>query len=341
MTILQRALAFLPLLIPSSINALIETDRLREYAARNYTWPLSDHQIVPNTAGWKRQVRRRLAQVERITNDADRYNGWVSIMAAAVTAPNFTEHGWGLARAPAALMEELMASLHEGLPTAEDETFINVIEGEGEERPLFIRQPRLNRKVLNELKPLHEEWSGVSLTGAVAYGLRVYRNHSSLFMHVDKSRTHVISCILHVDHSEDSEPWPILIEDFQGNTNEVVLESGDLMFYESSKCIHGRPHKFNGSWYSSIFVHYFPTGWNQEQAELNIHYAIPPHWHTTVPPDPNLEKLVMVGTSMREPGCTNGWCGLQDTVKWFGPGKEGMTISTGYRNEAGQIKDEL
>ena len=73
-------------------------------------------------------------------------------------------------------------------------------------------------------------------------------------MHVDKSRTHVISCILHVDHSEDSEPWPILIEDFQGNTNEVVLESGDLMFYESSKCIHGRPHKFNGSWCTYVMV---------------------------------------------------------------------------------------
>jgi predicted 2-oxoglutarate/Fe(II)-dependent dioxygenase YbiX len=67
-------------------------------------------------------------------------------------------------------------------------------------------------------------------------------------MHVDKVKTHVISCILHVDHSEDSEPWPIFIEDFQGNTNEVVLESGDLMFYESSKCIHGRPRNFKGSW---------------------------------------------------------------------------------------------
>jgi predicted 2-oxoglutarate/Fe(II)-dependent dioxygenase YbiX len=76
----------------------------------------------------------------------------------------------------------------------------------------------------------------------------VYRNNSSLHMHVDKVKTHVISCILHVDHSEDSEPWPIFIEDFQGNTNEVVLESGDLMFYESSKCIHGRPRKFKGSW---------------------------------------------------------------------------------------------
>jgi predicted 2-oxoglutarate/Fe(II)-dependent dioxygenase YbiX len=82
-------------------------------------------------------------------------------------------------------------------------------------------------------------------------------------MHTDKAQTHVISCILHIDSSEDAEPWPIVIEDFQGNTNEVILTSGDLLFYESSKCLHGRPKTFNGSWYSSIFVHYHPTGeWN-------------------------------------------------------------------------------
>lgn len=127
-------------------------------------------------------------------------------------------------------MKELKESLYNGLPTARTETFINVIEGEGDERPLFIDQPELNRKVLRDLKPLHEEWSGVELEGSIAYGLRVYRNNSALYMHVDKLRTHVISCILHVDHSEDSEPWPIYIEDFQGNTNEVILESGDMMF---------------------------------------------------------------------------------------------------------------
>jgi hypothetical protein len=40
---------------------------------------------------------------------------------------------------------------------------------------------------------------------------------------------------------------PIFIEDFQGNNkNEVYLTSGDMLFYESSKCIHGRLRRFNG-----------------------------------------------------------------------------------------------
>ncbi len=66
----------------------------------------------------------------------------------------------------------------------------------------------------------------------------------------------LLSCsgIYHVDHSEDSEPWPIVIEDFQGNVNQVYLESGDILFYESSKCFHGRPQTFIGSYYASIFM---------------------------------------------------------------------------------------
>ena len=80
-----------------------------------------------------------------------------------------------------------------------------------------------------------------------------------LNMHVDKPETHVISSILHIDHSKDSDPWPLVIEDFQGNTVEIVLEAGDMLFYESSKCFHGRPTKFNGSWYTSVFTHYQPA----------------------------------------------------------------------------------
>jgi prolyl 4-hydroxylase len=81
-------------------------------------------------------------------------------------------------------------------------------------------------------------------------------------MHVDRAQTHVISFIMHIDSSDDAEPWPIFIEDYEGKTHEVVLTPGDLLFYESSKVWHGRPKRFNGSWYSSVFAHYYPThGW--------------------------------------------------------------------------------
>eukprot|EP00541_Cyclophora_tenuis_P019225 CAMPEP_0116554906 /NCGR_PEP_ID=MMETSP0397-20121206/7845_1 /TAXON_ID=216820 /ORGANISM="Cyclophora tenuis, Strain ECT3854" /LENGTH=271 /DNA_ID=CAMNT_0004080105 /DNA_START=117 /DNA_END=932 /DNA_ORIENTATION=- len=250
-------------------------------------------------------------------------------MPPAIAVQNFTENGWGLTRAPPELVRELRESLHNGLPTAKEEGKIDAIDADAL-GPLFIHQQALNTKVLHELRPMHEAWSGVPLQGAVAYGLRVYRNTSVLRMHVDKLETHIISCILHVDHSEDSEPWPIYIEDYQGNSNEVVLESGDMLFYESSKCIHGRPQPFKGSWYSSLFVHYYPQDWDPAQQQLEAHYAVPPHWSKPQPMSSQLESLSMVGTSMQEHICPNKWCGTKDTVKWRGPAKDGLVISTGY-----------
>merc|ERR1711988_2037772 len=113
-----------------------------------------------------------------------------------------------------------------------------------------------------EMKELHERWSGVELSPSNAYGLRIYRRGNSLTMHTDHSTTHVISSILHVDRAVD-EPWPIVIEGFDGRTHEVDLQPGQMLLYESAKCAHGRPRKMKGRWYTSLFVHYKPTkGWD-------------------------------------------------------------------------------
>jgi len=317
--------------IPFLVTPLDEEDRVREFYARGYSWPFE--KLVPDTPGWRNIFERRFEQLRRIEDSNERYNGWVQSVSAAMVAPNFTESGWGLTRAPTELVEELVHKLHTELPNAHEEKEVNVIEGSGSSRPLFIYNYALNNKALEELKPMHEEWAGVELVGEIAYGLRVYRNDSRLLMHVDKSKTHVISCILHIDHSEDSEPWPIVIEDFQGNTNEVVLESGDMLFYESSKCFHGRPQTFKGSWYSSIFIHYSPVGWDKKEKELANHYAVPPNWYDLLPDDENLEKLQIVGTSMKEPECEHVWCALKDSVKWYGPAIEGEVITTGWKPE--------
>ena len=46
-----------------------------------------------------------------------------------------------------------------------------------------------------------------------------------------------------------------------------------------------------------------------------------------LPPQPGLEKLVMVETSAYEPGCENTWCLLNDTVKWNIRGEFGKVIT--------------
>lgn len=169
---------------------------------------------------------------------------------------------------------------------------------------------------MHELLPIHESWAGVKLVPNNAYGLRVYRKGSTLNMHVDKSGTHIISSILHVDHDPMSDPWPLVIEDFLGNLHEVSLESGDMLLYESSKCSHGRPRKFNGSWYTSLFTHYYPVDWDARKVSFETHYRIPPGWEVKPEPDKSLDKLVFIETSMKEPNCEHEWCKLNESIKW-------------------------
>jgi len=256
-------------------------------------------------------------------------------MVAAHTAlncKNFTENGWGLTRAPQHIIDQLLESLHNGMekqkinPTYEHRT--GVIDGK---RPYFIHQPKLNDYIVNSLLPLHEAWSGVKLVPNNAYGLRVYRDGSNLNMHVDKTSTHIISSILHVDHEGNNEPWPIIIEDFQGNTNEVNLESGDMLFYESSKCMHGRPKKMKGGWYSSIFIHYYPEDWDAQQVTMDNHYRIPSSWGEYTPRRAGgVENLTVIESSFKEPDCEYEWCALKKTVVSSGPAPGyGKVMSTG------------
>jgi hypothetical protein len=197
--------------------------------------------------------------------------------------------------------------------------------------PYFIDQEQLNHKILHELLPLHEAWSGVRLHPNNAYGLRVYREDANLNMHVDKTGTHIISSILHVGHADDMEPWPIVIEDFQGNTNEVHLEVGDMLFYESSKCLHGRPRRMRGGWYSSLFIHYYPEDWDGEAVKMDQHYRVPPVWSEYYPrPEGGVERLDVISSSVKEPDCQHDWCALKDTIKWYGPGPGyGRVLSAG------------
>jgi hypothetical protein len=304
---------------------LVESEREEEYHFRNYSWPIPDEGYSPNTPGWVKLCQTRFDQVKEIPDSLDRYEGYIQSLHSAFLVPNFTAHGFGLARAPDELTDALREGIRDGLPTARLEHRIDVINGP---QALFIDRPDLTQRVLKELKHYAEEWSGVELTPYRAYGFRLYRNESQLMMHVDKQQTHIISFIYHIDSSDDAEPWPIFIEDFNGNTHEVILTPGDILFYESSKCFHGRPRKLNGSWYSSLFVHYYPThGWYEQNHELEAHYAVPPHWKTNPQGERKHDRLQMVGTSLKEPDCLHDWCRAKDSIKWSGPGEEGKWIA--------------
>ncbi|KAL7526468.1 hypothetical protein ACHAWF_001783 [Thalassiosira exigua] len=233
-------------------------------------------------------------------------------------------------------MDDLASSLHRGLRTPElvrEEGGTSCIDGPAP--ALYHPIGDLERRAILEFRPIAEAWVNhdrrakrVHLIGNNAYGLRIYRNESRLNMHVDKSGTHVVSAILHVDHDADSEPWPIVIEDYYGNLNEVVLERGDLLLYESSKCFHGRPRRFNGDWYTSLFIHFYPVDWQRTYNNLDVHHRIPPDWNIVLPPVKGLERLVMAETSAYEPECEDTWCGLNDAIQWDVRGVFGKVLSS-------------
>ncbi len=157
---------------------------------------------------------------------------------------------------------------------------------------------------------------------------------------MDRTQTHVISCIYHLASSDDAEPWPIVIEDYTGKTNSVVLKPGDMLLYESAKNFHGRPTFFNGTYYTSLFVHFFPKDpeWKNRNHDLDAHYALPPDWFRVVPSD--FPKVVIHGTSIMMPDCPDSWCPLLDADNFEGPGEYGIIMTGGGKRYSLGLSDD-
>jgi hypothetical protein len=72
---------------------LDEKERMKEYIARNYTWPLPLESYIPPTQGWKDLMEHRLRQISEIDDFQLRYEGYIQTLNAAICAPNFTQYG--------------------------------------------------------------------------------------------------------------------------------------------------------------------------------------------------------------------------------------------------------
>merc|ERR1712080_797587 len=90
------------------------------------------------------------------------------------------------------------------------------------------------------------------------YGIREYYYGNNLRCHVDRTKTHVVSAILNVCQDNLGEEWPLEIVDLAGRRQRVSMKPGDLLLYESSKVIHGRPRVFRGDRFCNLFLHYAP-----------------------------------------------------------------------------------
>lgn len=52
------------------------------------------------------------------------------------------------------------------------------------------------------------------------------------------------------------EPWAVEIYDLADRLHEVYMEPGDIVYYESAKCLHGRVNPLHMGYYVNLFAHY-------------------------------------------------------------------------------------
>lgn len=303
--------------------------------------PLGWHpEWQPNSAAWTRYMDKRMAQISRIEDTQQKWDGYLVAMQQGIHVQNYTERGWAVVDCPTEVYQPLLEAFHRGFDDESKRHFegkVDQIHCEKEggdtnspcdgDRRSWMVHTGLNTHILRTLQPQHEEWAGVALEPSIAYGLRVYQNGSSLTMHTDRIETHVVSSILHVDRDYGgNEPWPIVIEGLDGVTAEVDLQPGQMLLYESAKCTHGRPRTFKGNWYTSLFIHYRPLEYALLPAGERS-TRVPDTWRQTLPPLPALPPLTVYGTGFKEHSCKSGWCNLQEQwppAGWQAGGVKGV-----------------
>lgn len=259
-----------------------ESERVEEWNHLYGQWP-TDWMLERENPAYTKMFDDREVEINQLTGSDERWENWLQHTQARVM-PTFTPLGFEVVSTPSevhALLKEAIEKAVANWDSIRTERNIDVIYHPDGSEPKFIDIGSLSHKVHEMMLPYHEEWGGMKLIPTSAYGLRLYRNGSSLVMHVDKVRTHVISSIVHIAHEYDdeNEPWPLDIEGHDGRLHSVILQPGQMAFYESSKVLHGRMQEFRGKYYGSIFLHYMPADpavWPYTHED--IIQAVPPHW---------------------------------------------------------------
>ena len=71
------------------------------------------------------------------------------------------------------------------------------------------------------------------------------------------------------------------IYDFAGRLHLVPMQPGDIVYYESARCLHGRMNPLRGEYYINLFSHYRPIG--------------DPSWHLKQNPSQGVQPLLDLG----------------------------------------------
>ena len=179
-----------------------------------------------------------------------------------------------------------------------------------ESRPQIIAvPPRVKAAWQAGLMAGVSAWAGgIELEPTALYGMRVYKEGSFLSPHVDREETHALSLVLNVAQGGVRVPWPLEVDDMAGTVHDAILAPGQLVYYESARCLHGRTKLFQGEYFVNFFAHYRPKG--------------DPDWYRDLHTgEPKPFKLVNDGME-------------EVTVSWVGPDGHLVLIDTVPAGEA-------
>ena len=176
---------------------------------------------------------------------------------------NYTEQGFKKMQMPDGLHTVVRSYYMEHREDRSLETWegVDTNINQYDQRSLMVVLPsHIQDMIYRALGPVLEQWCSCSLEGQALYGIREYYHGHVLHNHVDRVTTHAISAILQIEQDLDNQrDWELELVDYHGDRKVLSLHPGEMLLYESSKLIHGRPMTLQGRMYANIFVHYRPT----------------------------------------------------------------------------------
>ena len=176
--------------------------------------------------------------------------------------PRLTEKGFEKIKIPSKIwkpLNEMYLVLRQLPPEKEPDT--TIIKGSAV-YPMW-QLDDLAENIHNNLIPIFEWWCKESLEVITRYGLRSYFKGASLEKHKDWVNTHHVSSIMVLDKNLDGkEDWPLQFQDHNGVWNDVYMEPGEMLLYESATCEHGRAVPFQGKYYVNCYFHSRLKSWD-------------------------------------------------------------------------------
>ena len=192
--------------------------------------------------------------------------------------PHFTQEGIKLLKLPPKIRRKLtdiwldnrhmrsvenMNDLKDYIKNINDKPPTYVLPLESQDGQLY---KDINNFVLDELK----KWTEINnLVHKSTYGIREYTDGAILENHLDRHDTHILSAIVNCGSINMRRPWYLEIQNRVMAPKNIEFKEGyDVILYESSSLVHGRPTPLEGEIFANLFIHYAPSDWNEKVKKL-------------------------------------------------------------------------